>query len=62
VLSAGDRDEASKNRIHVDLTSGDRHREVERLGQLGASIHAEYEDHTLMLYPEGNEFCIADRR
>jgi hypothetical protein len=49
-----------KNRVHLDLRSDDRPREVERLLALGARVRAEYEDHTVMFDPEGNEFCIAD--
>jgi hypothetical protein len=28
--------------------------------QLGASVQAEYDDHTVLLDPEGNEFCVFD--
>ena len=51
-----------KNRVHLDVTSDDRHREIRRLEQLGAVTQNDYEDHTTMLDPEGNEFCIADPR
>ncbi len=51
-----------KNRVHLDLTSDDRHEEVRRLEQLGAVVRNVYEDHTTMLDPEGNEFCITDPR
>jgi hypothetical protein len=51
-----------KNRVHLDLRSDDRRAEVQRLVQLGASVHAEYEDHTVMLDPEANEFCVSDPR
>ena len=53
---------SGKNRVHLDLTSDDRLREVRRFEQLGAVSQTEYEDHTTMLDPEGNEFCIADPR
>jgi hypothetical protein len=49
-----------KNRVHVDLISTDRKREAERLISLGAFVHAEYDDHTVMADPEGNEFCLCD--
>jgi hypothetical protein len=51
-----------KNRVHLDLRSDDRRSEVRRLVDLGASLHAEYDDHTVMLDPEGNEFCVSDPR
>ena len=51
-----------KNRVHLDLTSDDRQKEVERLELLGAVIQANFERHTTMLDPEGNEFCVADPR
>ena len=49
-----------KNRAHLDLAAPDRQLEVERLVALGASIQAEYENHTSMLDPEGNEFCVVE--
>jgi hypothetical protein len=51
-----------KNRVHLDLRSDDRRGEVLRLIDLGASMHADYERHTVMLDPEGNEFCVVDSR
>jgi Glyoxalase-like domain len=51
-----------KNRVHLDLPSLDHRREVERLVLLGASIHAGYKDHTVVLDPEGNQFCVWERR
>jgi glyoxalase superfamily protein len=48
----------AKNRVHVDLISEDRRRDAEQLVGLGASVHAEYHDHTVMADPEGNEFCL----
>ena len=49
-----------KNRMHVDLASLDRRTEVERLRQLGSVVAEEFEDHTVMLDPEGNEYCVYD--
>lgn len=56
---------AVKNRVHIDWMPQERTRdeEIERLIDLGATIH---EDHrtaegpgwVTMLDPEGNEFCI----
>jgi Glyoxalase-like domain len=52
-----------KNRVHVDLAAKDPQTEIERLITLGAT----YVEHrqgglgaswTVMLDPEGNEFCI----
>jgi len=57
-----DEPKRDKNRVHIDLRSDDRHREVERLSQLGATVHAEYDDHTVLLDPEDNEFCVYDAR
>jgi predicted enzyme related to lactoylglutathione lyase len=52
-----------KNRVHVDLAAKDPEAEIERLVSLGAT---RVEDRrgglgnswTVMLDPEGNEFCI----
>ena len=49
-----------RNRIHFDVSGRPRSVEVERLKQLGASIRDEYQDHTVMLDPEGNQFCVFD--
>lgn len=51
-----------KNRIHIDLASKDPGTEVKRLVDLGAT-RVEYLERngrswTVMLDPEGNEFCI----
>jgi hypothetical protein len=48
----------TKNRLHVDMASEDRSYDVERLVSLGASILADYNDHTVMADPQGNEFCV----
>jgi hypothetical protein len=47
-----------KNRVHLDLTTADPRAECDRLVTLGAMVATEYDDHTLMLDPEGNEFCV----
>jgi hypothetical protein len=52
----------TKNRVHVDVETATRHEEVARLVALGASVQQEFEWRTLMQDPEGNEFCVADRR
>ena len=58
-----------KNRVHLDIRSGDstREAEVERLVQLGAkeietkslSTDAWSATWTIMHDPEGNEFCVS---
>ena len=47
-----------KNRLHFDLRPEDtRDAEVVRLQALGATVQAEF-NWTVMLDPEGNEFCV----
>ena len=51
---------ATKNRVHVDLTTGDFGAELARLLDLGARRH-EHQGHdglVVLLDPEGNEFCL----
>ena len=56
----------AKNRIHLDVTSTDLEREVDRLVDLGATRVRDSEEYgytwTVMADPEGNEFCIASTR
>jgi hypothetical protein len=53
-----------KNRVHIDLASRDPQAEIARLIELGATKVEYHEDEeagwkwTVMLDPEGNEFCI----
>jgi predicted enzyme related to lactoylglutathione lyase len=55
----------AKNRLHLDLVDPDP-AAVARLVSLGASVVAEHElspggqSWTVMLDPEGNEFCVAE--
>ncbi|MEJ2086997.1 MAG: VOC family protein [Gammaproteobacteria bacterium] len=49
-----------RNRVHVDLLETDRPAEVARLVALGATVRDVHEHHTVMLDPEGNEFCVRD--
>ena len=49
-----------KKPIHVDLSASDRELEVERLVALGATVRERFDDHTWMLDPEGNDFCVTD--
>jgi predicted enzyme related to lactoylglutathione lyase len=52
----------TKNRVHVDLVSHDRAREVKRLIKLGATHLAEIDEGgsqwTTLADPEGNEFDV----
>lgn len=52
----------AKSRMHVDLASRDPAGEVDRLVALGATVVERREGNgaawTVMLDPEGNEFCI----
>ena len=50
----------SRNRIHLDLCGLPRAQEVARLLALGATVRDEHDDHTVMLDPEGNQFCVGD--
>jgi hypothetical protein len=59
-ILAGPRHE--RNRVHVDIVVDDRLAEVARLLALGASVAREAEQYTVMRDPEGNNFCLADRR
>jgi hypothetical protein len=52
-----------KNRVHLDLSPDtDMEEEVDRLVGLGATVHDVREEEgrrwTVMLDPEGNEFCV----
>lgn len=49
-----------RNRVHLDLTTADRVDEVARLTELGAHVRDEHDTFTVMLDPEGNEFCVRD--
>ena len=51
-----------KNRLHFDLYTDDRAREVDRLVGLGATVHPRTpepgEDFVVLADPEGNLFCV----
>ena len=49
---------AVKNRVHLDLRAEDTDAELARLTALGAKVVSEYDGHTLLTDPEGNEFCL----
>lgn len=50
----------ARNRLHLDLAAESRETEVARLCELGATIRDEHDGFTVMLDPEGNEFCVTD--
>lgn len=56
-----DRPKTARNRIHLDLRCADRAAEAARLIALGARVRDEHPLHTVMLDPEGNEFCLVER-
>ena len=51
-----------KNRVHLDLRCADLPAEVDRLINLGARVVANYESHSWLADPEGNEFCVSAPR
>lgn len=51
-----------RNRIHVDLVAAARHLEVERLCALGATVREHHDAFSVLLDPEGNEFCVQGPR
>ncbi len=57
---------AEKNRLHLDLYTEDPETEIERLVGLGASSHRRTsepgEDFVVLEDPEGNLFCVVDKR
>jgi|SRR5690606_8728198 len=50
------------NRVHFDVDALDRAAEVERLKALGATLDRVLPTYTVMKDPEGNQFCIVDRK
>lgn len=50
------------NRVHFDVDAVDRPAEVDRLKQLGATLDRVLPTYTVMKDPEGNQFCLVDRR
>lgn len=49
-----------RNRVHLDLVCEPRRDEVARLVRLGATVRDVHPTYTVMLDPEGNEFCVQD--
>jgi len=57
--------ETGRNRLHLDLYTGDQEAEVRRLLQLGATLHRSPEpgeDFVVLADPEGNLFCVVDKK
>ncbi|MBW9053628.1 VOC family protein [Rhizobium mesosinicum] len=55
-LRRGER--TARNRVHLDIASDDRQKEVARLISLGATFVRETADYTVLNDPEGNNFCV----
>lgn len=50
------------NRVHFDVQVGNRAAEVAKLIEAGASVDRVLPTYTVMRDPEGNQFCLVDRR
>jgi catechol 2,3-dioxygenase-like lactoylglutathione lyase family enzyme len=64
-LQASGTEKPAKNRLHLDVVAqGDPHVEVRRLVSLGARLADVGQDgteqFTVLVDPEGNEFCVLD--
>ncbi len=60
-VQATDELKFGKNRMHLDLYAADQKVEVERLVNLGATVHRparEGDDFVIMADPEGKLFCV----
>ena len=55
-----DEPKVRRNRIHFDVCGAAREAEVTRLQGLGATVRDVHDTFTVMLDPEGNEFCVVD--
>ena len=49
----------ARNRVHLDIATTDRAKEVQRLVSLGATFVREADGYTVLNDPEGNNFCVA---
>jgi hypothetical protein len=49
-----------RNRLHFELRVRSRADEIARLSAFGAKVRDEHEGFTVMLDPEGNEFCVVE--
>ena len=52
----------TNNRVHLDISAADRAAEVERLQALGARVQREADGYTVLVDPEGNQFCVFEGR
>lgn len=50
------------NRVHLDIETGNRSNDVERLKEVGATVDRVLPTYTVMRDPEGNQFCLVDPR
>jgi hypothetical protein len=50
----------NKRPVHFDISTPDRAHDRGHLVSLGASIVQEFEHHSWMQDPEGNDFCLTD--
>lgn len=57
-----DTESTTKNKVHLDVVAARRHDVVERLCGQGALVVQEFDDHTWLRDPDGNDFCITDPR
>ena len=53
-------DRPAKTSVHLDIDSTNWHGEVDRLVALGATVKEWFDDHTWMIDPEGNDFCVVN--
>lgn len=49
-----------KRPMHLDISASNREAEVDRLLRLGATVKERFAEHTWMLDPERNDFCVTD--
>lgn len=52
----------TNNRVHLDIAAADRAAEVRRLLALGAKVQREADGYTVLVDPEGNQFCVVQSR
>ena len=48
----------ARNRVHMDLACASRPAEIARLVALGAQVRDHHDGFSVLLDPEGNEFCV----
>jgi hypothetical protein len=52
----------AKTPVHLDIAADDVPAEIDRLRNLGATVHRRFAAHVWMRDPEGNDFCLVDAR